>query len=75
MNTTANNLIIGQKGVISSIKDCDLSTKLLEMNCVPGESIFLVRKAPLGDPLVLHIGEYDLSIRKSEAENISVDLV
>ena len=46
--------------------------KLMEMGFIPGEDVLLEITAPLGDPLSIMIAGYNLSIRKSEAENIWV---
>ena len=37
----------GQKGIIDSFTDYELSLKLLEMGCIPGEIIEVIRIAPL----------------------------
>ncbi len=62
----------GQKGVIDSFTDFDLSLKLLEMGCVPGETIEVIRIAPLGDPIAISVSGYILGLRKSEAQTIRV---
>ena len=36
----------GQNGVIDSFTDYELSLKLLEMGCIPGEKIEVIRIAP-----------------------------
>ena len=45
----------GQNGVIDSFTDYELSLKLLEMGCIPGEKIEVIRIAPLGDPIAISI--------------------
>jgi ferrous iron transport protein A len=62
----------GQKAVIESFTDDDLSLKLLEMGCIPGEVIELARVAPFGDPLTISVSGYQLSIRKEEAATVLV---
>jgi len=49
-----------------------MALKLLEMGCVPGVTVRLSGRAPLGDPLMLVLGdeEYTLSVRASEAATI-----
>ncbi len=62
-----------QEGVIMHLneKSSNIET-LMEMGIIPGETVKLVRTAPLGDPLEIQLMGYKLCIRKSEAENIEV---
>lgn len=46
--------------------------RLLELGLIPGTSVELVRRAPLGDPLELRARGSLLSIRKAEAETVLV---
>jgi len=64
----------GQEAVIDSFTDHELSLKLLEMGCIPGEMIRVTRIAPLGDPMAIWVSGYQLSLRKDEAETIRVRL-
>jgi len=47
--------------------------KLLTMGLTPGTEISLIRVAPLGDPVEIWIRGYSLSLRKDEADALSVD--
>lgn len=49
-----------------------LRRRLLELGLVPGVPVTLQRRAPLGDPLVVQVRGYDLSLRRVEAELIEV---
>ncbi|MFN4235273.1 MAG: ferrous iron transport protein A [Bacteroidia bacterium] len=64
----------GQKGIITDISDSDLSLKLLDMGCLPGEEVIMIGPAPMGDPIMFHLGTYILSLRKEEAENIHIQI-
>jgi len=44
------------------------SLRLREMGVLPGVAITLVRTAPFGDPLEIRVRGYNLTLRKSEAE-------
>ena len=46
---------------------------LMELGLVPGTAVRLTRVAPLGDPLELHLRNYALSIRRTEAQAIEID--
>lgn len=50
-----------------------LRHRLLEMGIIPGTKIKITKVAPLGDPLLVHLRGYELSIRKSDAELIEVE--
>ena len=67
-----SNLRKGQKGIIDSFTDYELSLKLLEMGCIPGEVIEVIRIAPLGDPIAISISGYMLGMRKAEASTVRV---
>ena len=52
-----------------------LSYRLMELGLIEGAEVQLVRRAPLGDPLHVRLGDYDLSLRVSEAALIDVAAV
>jgi len=47
--------------------------RLLEMGLTEGTDCRVVRYAPLGDPMEVHVRGYSLSLRRSEAEGIRVE--
>jgi ferrous iron transport protein A len=65
----------GEEGIIREFKNNEIFLKLMEMGCVPGETILLEQVAPLGDPISVNIAGYHLSLRINEAENILVDVI
>jgi ferrous iron transport protein A len=73
MKTKLTELQPGEKGLILSFKNEELYLKLLEMGCVPGETITIERVAPLGDPISVLVAGYNLSLRQEEAESIIVE--
>ena len=75
MLTTIHTLKKGQKAII---REFDLDTvplKLLEMGCLPGNTVELLQIAPLGDPLYLDINGSHLAIRIETAKEITVDII
>jgi Fe2+ transport system protein FeoA len=48
-------------------------SRLLELGLVPGTVVELVRFAPLGDPVEIHVRGSNLSLRRHEAEQIFVE--
>lgn len=70
-----DRLAVGQRGVIVKVGgERRLRRRLLEMGVVPGETIAVKRVAPLGDPVELIVKGYHLSLRRSEASRILVEL-
>jgi ferrous iron transport protein A len=63
----------GERGIVHSFESNDLFLKLMEMGCVPGESLMVEIRAPLGDPISILIAGYHLSLRINEAEQILVE--
>lgn len=68
-------LICGQCATIRNISaDKQLRLRLLDMGLTRGTPIQLLNIAPLGDPLEFKVRGYHLSLRKSEASLIEVEL-
>ena len=44
--------------------------RIMDMGITRGTQLFIRKVAPLGDPIEVNLRGYELSIRKSEAENI-----
>jgi ferrous iron transport protein A len=65
----------GQKAIVRSFSNESLSSKLIEMGCMPGEFIMLSKTAPLGCPLAVSIAGYELSLRKEEAASVLIEVV
>ncbi len=49
--------------------------RLREMGLLPGTTVTLLRKAPLGDPMEIKVRGYNLTLRKSEADYVLVEPV
>jgi ferrous iron transport protein A len=47
--------------------------RLMEMGLLVGTKVELVRFAPMGDPVEIKVRGYNLTLRKSEAEQILVN--
>lgn len=62
----------GEAGVIQNFSDEEIKLKLMEMGCIPGETVLMERVAPLGDPMAIKVAGYQLSLRKNEAETVWV---
>lgn len=70
---TVNDLRPGQSGTVLQINSTGaLKRRLVDMGITPGVLISMRRAAPLGDPIEITLRGYELSIRRSEAERITV---
>lgn len=58
--------------VLEVTGDDSIAVRLMEMGIIDGESIRVVGRAPLGDPLEISLRHYKLSLRRSEAEKVIV---
>jgi ferrous iron transport protein A len=50
-----------------------LKRRIMDMGITKGVSVHVDKVAPLGDPIQVTVRGYELSIRKSEAENVIVE--
>ena len=67
------SLALGATATVAEIKLPPASRpRLMEMGLLVGSTVQLVRFAPLGDPVEIKIRGYNLTLRKSEAEQIWV---
>jgi len=49
--------------------------KLLDMGLIQGSTIEIIREAPLHDPMELKIHNYNLMLRKSEANLVEIEVI
>lgn len=71
---TLNNLKIGEKRKIVAVRgEGALRRRLLDMGLTPHTEISITKKAPMGDPIQLHLRGYDLTIRIHDAKKIEVE--
>jgi len=72
---TLNQLKPGERATIVKVGgEGPVRRRILDMGVVKGSEIEVVRVAPLGDPVEFLIKGYNLSLRKSEAQQIQVEV-
>jgi ferrous iron transport protein A len=49
--------------------------RLREMGLLPGTKLTLIRTAPMGDPLEIKVRGYNLTLRRSESDQILVERI
>ena len=47
--------------------------RIMDMGITKGVSVYVRKLAPLGDPVEVNVRDYELSIRKADAEMIEVE--
>jgi Fe2+ transport system protein FeoA len=78
MNTSMTSLSrcqAGEGGRITRItEEGPVGQRLREMGVIEGTVVTVVRVAPLGDPMEIEVMGYFLSIRKSEAALVEIEV-
>lgn len=72
---TLDQLATGQLATVRRIGGVgSVRRRLMDMGLVKGVNIEMVKMAPMGDPVEYLVRGYHLSLRKSEAELVEIDL-
>lgn len=75
MRTTIHSLKKSEKAIIKDFDIDIIPLKLLEMGCLPGNTVELLQIAPFGDPLYLDVNGSHVAIRVETAKEIEVELI
>ena len=68
-----DNLAIGKSAVIVSVGGTGaLRQHFLDMGLIQGVEITMVKYAPMGDPIEIKIHDFELTLRKEDAQKIEV---
>jgi ferrous iron transport protein A len=65
-------LAVNETAIILNFSDSEIALKLLELGCLPGASIQLLNKAPMGDPYAFLIDGSIITMRKKEAATVMI---
>ncbi len=67
-----DSLPVGGSGIVRKVAgEGRLRRRIFDRGITPGAEVFLRKKAPLGDPIEITLRGYELTLRKSEAENVN----
>ena len=70
-----DEFLVGETGLIKKVEgEGRLRRRLFDMGVTPGATVYLRKKAPLGDPLEVTIRGYELTLRKSEAALVYLEV-
>ena len=71
---TLRDVKIGETAIIEKLHGVGaLKRRIMDMGLTKGTEVYVRKVAPLGDPMELTVRGYELSVRKSDAENIEVE--
>lgn len=75
MTTTLALLAVGDTAKVTALGATGATKRrLMDMGLLPGATVKVIKVAPLGDPIEVTLRSYNLSLRKQEAEAISVEV-
>lgn len=76
MQKTLDTFVVGEKGLVKAVAgEGKIKRRLFDMGITPGAEIFMRKKAPLGDPIEVTVRGYELTLRKTEAACVSMEVV
>ena len=66
---------IGEIGNVKAVLGVGrIKKRLFDMGITPGAEIYLRKKAPLGDPIEVTLRGYELTLRKTEAACVVMEV-
>ena len=74
MVKTLRDVKIGQTAVVVKLHgEGAVKRRIMDMGITKGTFVFVRKVAPLGDPIEVTVRNYELSLRKADAEMIEVE--
>ena len=71
---TLNSVPVGETTTVVRVHgDGPVKRRIMDMGITKGVEIYVRKVAPLGDPMELNVRNYELSVRKTDAEMIEVE--
>ena len=75
MEKRLSEFSIGETGVSRIVGgDGKIRRRLFDMGVTPGAEVYLRKRAPLGDPIEITLRGYELTLRKSEADVVTMEV-
>lgn len=72
---TLDRLPLEKEAVITAVGgEGALRCRLLDMGLIPRTKVVIKKVAPMGDPIEIRLRNYELTIRKEDAQKIEVSL-
>ena len=71
---TLKDAQVGQTVTVAKLHgEGPVKRRIMDMGLTKGTSVYVRKVAPLGDPMELTVRNYEISVRKSDAEMIEVE--
>ena len=71
---TLKDVKVGQTVTVKRLHgEGPVKRRIMDMGITKGIEIYVRKVAPLGDPMELNLRDYELSVRKADAEMIEVE--
>ena len=71
---TLKDAVVGKYYIVKKINGFGpLKRRIMDMRIIKNSEIYIRKVAPLGDPVQINIRNYELSIRKADAELITIE--
>ena len=71
---TLRQVKVGQTCIVKRVHgEGALRRRIIDMGITKGVEIYVRKVAPLGDPIEITVRDYELSVRKGDAELIEVE--
>lgn len=76
MQKTLDTFAIGENGIVKSVSgEGKIKRRLFDMGITPGAEIYMRKRAPLGDPIEITVRNYELTLRKTEAVCVTMEVM
>jgi ferrous iron transport protein A len=73
---TLADLDRGQRATVVGYADqveATTARRLFDLGLVPGVEVTMVRRAPLRDPVIFRVGDYEIALRDGQSRSIQVE--
>ncbi len=75
MEKKLDEFAVGERGVVVRVEgEKKIRRRLFDMGVTPGTEVMLRKLAPLGDPVEINLRGYELTLRKSEASCVWMEV-
>jgi len=75
MEKTLDTFEVGDVGTVKRVGgEGKIKRRLFDMGITPGAEVLMRKRAPLGDPIEITIRGYELTLRKTEAACVTMEV-
>ena len=75
MEKTLDLFTVGMSGIVKAVEgEGRIKRRLFDMGITPGAEIYMRKAAPLGDPIEVTLRGYELTLRKTEAKCVKMEV-